>query len=54
VCALCYRCCCGRRSAELWDGQCWTLLPSMSMQRDRCGACALQDGRVAVLGGSGK
>lgn len=40
------------KTAEVFDGNMWNLLPSMSMQRDRCGACVLPGGGVAVLGGS--
>ena len=40
------------KSAEVFNGKVWSLLPAMSMQRDRCGACVLPSGQVAVLGGS--
>jgi hypothetical protein len=40
------------KTAEVFDGNLWSILPSMSMQRDRCGACVLPNGAVAVLGGS--
>ena len=40
------------KTAEVFDGNIWSVLPVMSMQRDRCGACVLPGGKFAVLGGS--